>query len=545
MYRRNFKALKVFFSALLLLGLWSGAAFACTVIAAGKNATSDGSAMITHNDDSRTANSRLFIVPEADWPEGSMRPLIKDAHGYEGDAQQLDEIPQVPHTYRYFFSRYSFMNEKGVAIAEATNGVQVTDERSEKVQQVMEKDAAGSLDAWLIQDVMLERAASAREAVKIMGDLVEKYGWYDAGETMPLTDGNETWVIEFYGNKIWAAWRVPDDEVFVAANRARLRHLDLTDKENVMYCPDLVDFAVKNGFIEAKDVNEKDFSPADVYSPSTELYSTRREWRALSLLAPESFKMGPDEYDYPMSVKPDRKLTVQDLFTIKGDWYAGTSFDLSQGIQAGPWGNPIRFANSSKENPDASWERSINMMRTCYVHIAQVRGDLPEEVRGISWYGYGAPDTTYITPLWPIMRALPPLYSIGDRFHPYDPKSGWWTCTRVQEIAGLRYQDAREEIHKARDAKLKPLYLQAPLIQNAAVQLIKDGKRDDAIDLITDFAYSHATDWHDRWQSLGDRLLSKYALGYTDVKATPYPEWWNKTVGFDTLRRSSKEAPKK
>lgn len=474
-----------------------------------------------------------------------MRPLIKDAHGYEGDAQQLDEIPQVPHTYRYFFSRYSFMNEKGVAIAEATNGVQVTDARSEKVQQIMEKDAAGSLDAWLIQDVMLERAASAREAVKIMGDLVEKYGWYDAGETMPLTDGNETWVIEFYGNKIWAAWRVPDDEVFVAANRARLRHLDLTDKENVMYCPDLVDFAVKNGFIEAKDVNEKDFSPADVYSPSTELYSTRREWRALSLLAPESFKMGPDEYDYPMSVKPDRKLTVQDLFTIKGDWYAGTSFDLSQGIQAGPWGNPIRFANSSKENPDASWERSINMMRTCYVHIAQVRGDLPEEVRGISWYGYGAPDTTYITPLWPIMRALPPLYSIGDRFHPYDPKSGWWTCTRVQEIAGLRYQDAREDIHKARDAKLKPLYLQAPLIQNAAAQLIKDGKRDDAIDLITDFAYSHATDWHDRWQSLGDRLLSKYALGYTDVKATPYPEWWNKTVGFDTLRRSSKEAPKK
>ena len=287
---------------------------------------------------------------------------------------------------------------------------------------------SGSLDAWIIQDVMLERAASAREAVKIMGDLVEKYGWYDAGETMPLTDGNETWVIEFYGNKIWAAWRVPDDEVFVAANRARLRHLDLTDKENVMHCPDLVDFAVKNGFIEAKDVNEKDFSPADVYSPSTELYSTRREWRVLSLLAPESFKMGPDEYDYPMSIKPDRKLTVQDLFTIKGDWYAGTSFDLSQGIQAGPWGNPIRFANSSKENPDASWERSINMMRTCYVHIAQVRGDLPEEVRGISWYGYGAPDTTYITPLWPIMRALPPLYSIGDRFHPYDPKSGWWTC---------------------------------------------------------------------------------------------------------------------
>ena len=541
MLRKDSRFFAVSFSVAMLLALMSTAALACTVIAVGKNATVDGSAMITHNDDSRTANSRLFIIPEADWPEGSMRPIIKDAHGYEGDAQKIDETSQVPHTYRYFFSRYSFMNEKGVAISEATNGVEVSDDRSKKVQQIMEKDAAGSIDAWVVQDVMLERAKTAREAVKIMGDLVEKHGWYDSGETMPLTDGNEVWIIEFYGNKIWAAWRMPDDHVFVAANRARLRHLDLTDKENVMCCPDLVEYAVKNGFIDSKDVNEKDFSPADVYSPNSELYATRREWRVLSLLAPESFKLGPDEYDYPMSVKPDKKLSVHDLFQVKGDWYAGTPYDLSKGIQAGPWGNPIRFANSSKENPDASWERSINMMRTCYVHIAQVRGDLPEEVRGISWYGYGAADTTYITPLWPIMRNLPPLYSIGDRFHPYDPKSGWWTCTRVQEIAGLRYQDAREEIHKARDAKLMPLYMQARMVQDRAAELFKDGKKDEAIDLITDFAYAHAVDWNQRWLALGDRLFSKYALGYTNVKVTPYPEWWNEAVGYDTPRRESKE----
>ncbi len=214
------------------LVLASGSAWSCTVLGIGKNATADGSAMITHNDDSRTANSRLFIIPEADWPEGSKRPIIKDAHGYEGDAQQMDEIDQVPHTYRYFFSRYSFMNEKGVAIGEATNGVQVTDERSKKVQQIMEKDAVGSADAWVVQDVALERAKTAREAVSVMGKLVEEVGWYDSGETMPITDGNEVWIMEFYGNKIWAAWRVPDDQVFVAANRARLRHLDLTDKDN-------------------------------------------------------------------------------------------------------------------------------------------------------------------------------------------------------------------------------------------------------------------------------------------------------------------------
>ena len=191
MLRKDSRFFAVSFSVAMLLALMSTAALACTVIAVGKNATVDGSAMITHNDDSRTANSRLFIIPEADWPEGSMRPIIKDAHGYEGDAQKIDETSQVPHTYRYFFSRYSFMNEKGVAISETTNGVEVSDDRSKKVQQIMEKDAAGSIDAWVVQDVMLERAKTAREAVKIMGDLVEKHGWYDSGETMPLTDGNE------------------------------------------------------------------------------------------------------------------------------------------------------------------------------------------------------------------------------------------------------------------------------------------------------------------------------------------------------------------
>lgn len=537
MSRNGMKFVVLVFVLTLLM---STAAWACTVVAVGKDASVDGSSMITHNDDSRTANSRLFIIPEADWPEGTKRPILKDAHGYEGDAQKLDEIPQVAHTYRYFFSRYSFMNEKGVAISEATNGVEVTDDRSKKVAQVMEKDAAGSIDAWSVQDVMLERAKTAREAVKIMGELVEKCGWYDAGETMPLTDGKEVWIIEFYGNKIWAAWRMPDDHVFVAANRARLRHLDLTDKENVMHCPDLVEFAVKNGFIDQKDVNEKDFSPADVYSPNSALYATRREWRVLSLVAPESFKLGPDEFDYPMSIKPDKKLSVQDLFTIKGDWYAGTSFDLSKGIQAGPWGNPIRFANKSEKDPNASWERSLNMMRTCYVHIAQVRGDLPEEIRGISWYGYGAADTTYITPLWPIMKKLPPLYSIGDRYHDYDPKSGWWTNTRVQEIASLRYQDARTEIHKARDAKLVPLYTMTKMVQDKAAEMFKDGQKDAAIDLITDFAYSNAVDWHQRWLALGDRLLSKYALGYTDVKTTPYPDWWNDAVGYSEPKRSEK-----
>ena len=518
-------------ASLLIVLITVSASGACTIIAAGKNATVDGSAIITHNDDSTVANFKLFIVPEADYPEGAERDVILKDHDYPGDAQVVGKIPQVKHTYRYFKSRYSFMNENGVAIGEATNSVVVTDARSEKVKKVMETDAVGMLDAWMTQDIMLERATSAREAVEIMGKLVEDYGWFDAGETMNLTDGNETWIIEFYGNKIWAAWRVPDDEVFVAANRARLRNLNLTDKENVKYCPDLVTYAVAQGFIDQKDVDEKNFSPADVYSPNQELYAMRREWRAFDLMAP-SLKLDPNATVLPMSVKPDKKLSVDDIFKIKGDWYEGTSFDLSKGPAAGPWGDPIRYANRSSENRQAAWERSINMHRTCYVHIGQVKGDLPKEIRGISWYGYGAADTTYLTPLWPIMKDLPKFYQTGSRYEEFRRDSGWWVNTYVQQMAELRYQDARKDIHAAREPKLAALYMLTPIVQQKAADLIKDGKRDEAINLITDYAYSNAVDWNQRWLALGDWLLGEYAMGYKNFKTTPYPEWWNKTVEF-------------
>jgi dipeptidase len=126
---------------------------------------------------------------------------------------------------------------------------------------------------------------------------------------------------------------------------------------------------VKNGFIAEKDVDKKNFSPRRLRAEHETQFDAPRV-ESSSLAAPQSFKLGPDELDYPLSIKPDRKLSVHDVLAIKGDWYEGTQFDLSKGIQAGPWGNPIRFANSSKKEPAADWERSVNMMRSCYVHIA-------------------------------------------------------------------------------------------------------------------------------------------------------------------------------
>lgn len=513
--------------ALCLVSILALSASACTIVAVGKKATVNGTSMVTHNDDSTTANFKLWIIEEKDWPEGSVRKLVMNDHGYEpGDV--MGEMPQVKHTYRYFKSRYSFMNEMGVAMGESTFG---TDNPERK--QDLVKDNDGIIDCWLAQDIALERAATAREAVRIMGDLVEEFGWAGDGETINITDGDEVWIAEFYGRDVWCAVRMPDDMFFVAANRARLRGVDLTDKENVMHSPNIVSYGVNKGWIKTSDVNWKSFDPAEVYAPHHDrLYSTRRVWRAQELVAP-SLKQSASEHNYPLFIKPDKKLSTWDVFKVKGDYYQGTPYDLTKGPAAGPWGNPIRIAN--KGNGD--WERSINMHRTCYIHIGEVDPKLPAPIKGISWFGYGAPDTSYLTPLWPIMDKLPGFYEIGSRFEDFSRDSGWWVNTYVQEMATLRYNEAIKEIYDFRDPKMREQFTQTYMVQKDAAKLWNQGKKRQAIEALSRFSYDQAIAWNSAWLKLGDHLLGTYALGYRNFSTTGYPQWWNDFIGYGPLER--------
>jgi len=498
----------------------------CTIVAVGKDASVNGTAMITHNDDSSSADFRLWIIPEMDWPEGSTRDIVIDGHNYVDYSKWPDveygekpvimgTIPQVPHTYRYFHSRYSFMNEMGVAMGESTFGVGTHFPNGEDIKRVMKDESEGIIDCWYAQDIALERAATAREAVRIMGDLVEEFGWYGSGETINVTDGDEVWIAEFYGRDIWCAVKIPDDHFFVASNRAKIRDVDLDDKENVMYSPNLVSFAVEQGWYDAN--SGEPFRPADIYAPHDRLYSTRRTWRAFSLVAP-SLDIGPDDIYFPLSVKPERKLSVNDIFKITGDYYQGTDYDISTGPAAGPWGDPLRYPYAPGHN-----ERAISIMRTCYVHIAEVDPDVPAPFKGISWYGYGSPDSTYITPLWPIMKELPDFYQIGSRFEPFRRDSGWWVNTYTQEMVQLKYVDAIQDVYALRDPKLRSLYAIVPQLQKTAAELYKTDP-EAGIQLISDFAYNTAVGWHKDWEQLGNVLLQKY---WSLNTRRDVPEWFN------------------
>lgn len=515
-------------------------AFACTIVGVGTEAMSDGSTVVTHNDDSSGADFRLWITPGGKQAPGATRDLVIDSHNYGdfgqypkvkdyGNGTLVAEIPEAAQTYAYFHSRYSFINEKGVSMGESTFNFDKSTPLAKKAYDLIYGKNLGLIDCWNAQDIALERAATAKEAVLVMGDLVEKYGWKDPGETMDIADGTDVWIAEFYGLDLWAARRIPKNAFFVAANRARIDSIDFNDHENYLYSPNIKSFAVENGlWSEASGVP---FSPARTYAPFDGAYSTRREWRAFDLVAP-SLKLDPNATRFPFYVVPEKKLTVQDVLEIKADYYQGTEYDLSRAPDAGPYGDPIVPYHK---------ERSINLFRTCYVMIANVKAWLPDEAKCLVWYGYGAPDTTYITPLWPTMTKLPSLYTTGNRYEEFRRDSGWWTNSYVQQIARINYQSAVQDIHAFRQPRMDAQYKIVDEIQNTAANLINQGKKAEAIDLLTSYAYTNAEMWHTDWLALGDQLLGTYMWGNKKMKTQMPNKWWSEIMSKAPIKPVEKK----
>ena len=229
--------------ASLLLASSQFVADACTSLLVGKDATVDGSTMITYNADAYVLYGELYQSPAADYPKGAMLDV------YEWDTRKyLGKIPQVRHTY----ATIGNMNEHQLAITESTWGG-----RTELM------DTTAIIDYGSLIYITLQRAKTAREAIKVMTDLVEKYGYYSTGESFSIADPNEVWVMEMISKgmeekgAVWVAIRIPDDCISGHANQARIHRIPFNDKENCMYSKAVVSFARKMGYFNGKD---EDFS---------------------------------------------------------------------------------------------------------------------------------------------------------------------------------------------------------------------------------------------------------------------------------------------
>lgn len=533
---RTRRILIVLASVLVMLLALTTVSYACTIIAVGNKATVDGSAIITHNDDSGVADFRLWILKGGEFPEGATRSVVIDGHDYidyskwpvvdytksrNARAMVVAEIPQVKKTYTYFHSRYSFINEMGVAMGESTTGISSSNDYGKAVRQKMYDTDEGILDCWMLQDLALERAATSREAVMIMGQLVNEYGWNvtgGGGEIMDITDGKETWAMEFFGAKVWVATRVPDDMVWVGANSHRFNIDPRNPVENgvtyeIITSPNFISYAVDNGWYDLK--SGKPFRASEIYANRINSHN-KREWRVYDIVAP-SLKLPDNAAEYPYFVKPDFKLSVHDIWKISGDHYEGTQYDLTKGPHAGPYGDPLTNYNLG------GTPRPIGIPATAYLQISQVKSWLPAPFRGIVWYGYGSVGHSFLTPLFPAMAKLPDLYAIGSRYEEYRRDSGWWINTGVQAIIGLNYADAIKVVDALRQPKMALVYKQMAELQDVATKMYATDPK-AAVAFLGEFCYNTSVGWYNDWLELSDVLLAR------NWRQTAWPTWWKEFI---------------
>jgi dipeptidase len=530
----------------LLLGLagtfMASAALACTPIGAGRNATVDGSVITSHTCDGWYDN-RIQIIPGQTFEDGATTPVYQDVcHGTQPTRplKKVLDIPQVEKTYTYFHIGYPFMNEHQLVFGEDTWSGR---------DELYAKDGAFWIET--LEIFGLQRAKTAREAIKVMGELAEEYGYGDGGETLIIADTKELWVFDICGpgmlwNKdsgkpgaIWAARRVPDEHVVVCSNRSRIGVIDFEDKDNFMYSSNVTDLAKEMGWWKPGTP----FNFSEAYNPNpygSDHYQSIREWRAFSLLAPsKNFELTSQKSHYPFSVKPDKKVAVKDIMAIFRDHLEGTDYDLTKGMAAGPFGNPHRWPTPKDVRPegkkDKDWPRAISMFRCSYSFVSQSREWLPDPVGGVLWFGQDAPDTTIYVPLYCGVTKVPAGWSEGKR-HEFDPNSAWWAFNFVNNWAQLRWDSMIKDVNAEQQKWEKEFFMQQNSVEKEAVDLYKkDPKK--AVAYLTDYTYGNMEKVQNAMWGLAWKLVGKYQDGYIMTpegkqQSVGYPTWWLEAVGF-------------
>ncbi len=495
----------------------------CTTITVGKDATYDGSVMTSHTDDSHRTRSWMQMKPAKDFPEGSTMTMLKRVpdntkmmplYGYV----EVGKIPQVRHTYGYLNTAYPSMNEKQLAIGESTFGG-----REELVSD------SGLIDCQMLVQLMLERTTTAREAINLADELLTKYGWIDYGEALTIADKKEVWHFEVVGpgkgNKgaIWVAQRVPDNHVAVNANASTIKEIDLKNKDFFMASANVFSYAELKGWWNK--ASGKPFMFNHVYAPEsrTSLASRRREWRVFDLVAP-SLKLDPNQEDYPFSVLPDNKITIEKMIEIFKDYYEGTPFDMTKDLTVSndsgktiisPLANPFMPYDANKLHKiNGGWgwlgERTIARWYTMYGTITQSRSWLPDEVGGKVWLALDNLATSIYIPVYCSAKYLPKTYATCGRENGYTTESAWWAFNRLGTLAAQRWGEMRHDVDNVWIPMQKQLIIESDSIESIALEYLKKKNKEDAVEFLNYYTNEWGIKVVDRAWRLGDFLWTKY-----------------------------------
>lgn len=484
----------------------------CTSLLVGPAASADGSTMTSHSCDSGTDRTWISMQPHQVHEPGSTATiwlLPKRTTGPDDpDRVPVGEIPQVAETFKFMDAAYPIMNEHQLAIGETTTG----GKRELKSNE-------GLIDAPELYRLLLERARTAREAIRIADELTGQYGYNDWGECFTFADPHEVWFFEILGpgqekvGAVWAAVRIPDDEIAVSANAHRILEVDLDDPEHYLASENVLTLAQEMGWWDP-DSGEP-FRFAYAYADRSSMYSRRREWRALSLLAP-SLHLDPEAENYPLSVKPEEKVSVQDILGIFRDYYADTPYDMTRDLNVtrgdgqtvkSPVANPFMNADL-RELLGVERERTIASPTATYVQVTQSRGWLPDPIGGVVWLGYDNPATTPHLPFYIGISQMPDSYRVDGR-REFSRDCAWWAFRRASKLSYFRYQDMKGVLQGVWEPiESEAFERQASLEEEALALYHRDPALAEAF--LTDYSVGLANRTVERYWQLGDQLWVRF-----------------------------------
>jgi dipeptidase len=529
---------------LIAVALAPTGGLACTDIVVGREASVDGSVITSHT--GAAPDCRVHVVPAQTHEPGSMAPVyfgMLDAKvPFKSYGEVIGHIPQVERTYRYFHSAYSHMNEHQLAIAETTMGQrkELDADREEGAKQIMTIEQA--------QAFAMQRCTTAREAVGLIGSLVETYGFLPSAhgsEALAIADPNEAWVMEVFAvgpdwdpesgelGAIWAAQRVPDDHVTVIPNWSVIKEIDLGDPDNFMASPNYMQVAIDSGWYDQQDGYP--FVWQEAYSPSvTGEGAINRLWLFYSTVAP-SLKEWPDRsldkpfdgYDayhhpieplsfYPFSVKPEEKLSVQDVIRFQRSVFEGTIYDMSADadwlvpdeegkLVKSPLATPFPTSHM-RQLLDITWHRNVS--KGGYGMVAQLRSWLPNAIGGVYWLYL---DNQYVSTYVPIHAGV---QEISPYYQTYDPEefyedSARWLIDLVDNLLYLRWQEAMEDVRAERDPLEASFFATQGDIETKALEIYQRSP-EEAEAFLTDHARECMEKVVELYRMLRNQLITKY-----------------------------------
>jgi len=481
--------------------------FACTNLIVGKNASADGSTIVSYAADSYGLFGELYHYPAGTYKKGTMM----DIHEWD-TGKYLGQIEQAHRTYNVIGN----MNEFQLTIGETTFGG-----REELV------DSTAIIDYGSLIYLGLQRARTAREAIKVMTDLVQEYGYYSEGESFTIADPNEIWIMEMIGKglgirgAVWVAVRVPDDCISAHANQSRIHQFNMEDKENCMYAPDVISFAREKGYFSG--IN-KDFSFADAYAPldfSARRYCEARVWSYFNMFTSRGEEFlpyieGKTDEPMPLFVKPNRKISVQDVKNAMRDHYEGTPFDISKDFGAGPYHTPYRLSPLSFEVNGQKYfnERPISTQQTGFVFVAQMRASMPDAIGGVLWFGTDDANMTVFTPVYCCTDKIPVCYTRvdGADYITFSWNSSFWIFNWVANMVYPRYDLMIGDV-RATQSDLETTLNEAQEGVEAAASKLYATDPIKAKAFLTNYTNMTAQSTFDAWKHLGEFLVVKYADG--------------------------------